>query len=190
MDTTTALTSVDRLAAAIRTRLGPESRWRLRVHPDRYAVELIPQAPPPAALVLAAITEDARQDAVMTYARLRATELRARLRLVHVCTGRGRETDGVRMRPETLAQADLLLAAAVHDGLGPAEIAAAERQILHDEDPGAALRVLAEHAALLVVGADADAVGATSGALIGRTACPLALVLAGARPPDGAIDPA
>ncbi|MBO3740232.1 universal stress protein [Actinoplanes flavus] len=179
MDTMTAHTSTGELIAAIRARLGPETHWRLRPHPDRDAVELVPDTPPPGDVVLAAITEDARLGAVVDYARARAAELHAPLRLVHVWTGRGRKIGAVRMSPESPAHADLMLATAVRDGLTPAETAAAERQILHDDDPGAALRALADHAVLLVVGAAAGHVGDTTGALIGHTACPLALVAAG-----------
>ncbi|GAA0430738.1 hypothetical protein Aca07nite_39670 [Actinoplanes capillaceus] len=176
MDTTTAHTSVDELTAAIRTRLGPETHWRLHTHPDGNAVELIPDTPPPGDVVLAAITGDTRVGAVVSYARARAAELHAPLRLVHVWTGHCWEIDAYRMGPETPAQADLMLATAMREGLTPTETAATERQILHDDDAGAALRALADHAALLVVGAAAGPVGDTTGSLIGHTACPLALV--------------
>ncbi|GGN08971.1 nucleotide-binding universal stress UspA family protein [Actinoplanes campanulatus] len=187
MGTTVAGTPVDRLAVAIRMRLGPGTRWRLRTYPARNAVELIPDMPPTGDVVLAAITEDSLRDAVVSYARERAAELHAPLRLVHVWTGHCRQIGGLRLLPELPAHADLMLAAAARDGLTPVERAAAERQILHDEDPGTALRVLADHAGLLVVGAAADPVGSTTGALIGHTVCPLALV--GYRPTGGVIGP-
>ncbi|MEV0895411.1 universal stress protein [Actinoplanes sp. NPDC049802] len=176
MDTTASYTSVERLAAAIREHLDADGPWRPHADPDRHAVELTPATRPPGDVVLAAITEDAALDAVLGYARARAAEQGLPLRLVHVWTGHGREAAGVRMRPESLAHADLLLASAAHELGMPAE-----RQILHDTDPGAALRALGDHAALLVVGASPDLHGHTARALVGRTACALALVVP--RPP-------
>jgi hypothetical protein len=82
-----------------------------------------------------------------------------------------------------MCDADRLLSAVLYDHLGESDAAAAEREILHDDDPARALCALSAGASLLVVAAGAgdEPLGHTARALVGVTRCPLAVL-----PPAGA----
>ncbi|GLY08718.1 hypothetical protein [Actinoplanes sp. NBRC 101535] len=165
---TTTTTTLDGLAAAVRTRLAGSPRWTLRTDPPGRAVVVATAAPVAATLVAAAIGDDPYADTVLGYAATRARERGAPLRAVHVWTGRAAT---VRARPDSPAQADLLLSAVVWRALPPDERERVEREILHDRIPVRALLALSRTVGLLVVAA-----GRTADALTGRTACPLAIV--------------
>jgi nucleotide-binding universal stress UspA family protein len=183
MSTTASHTSVGSLVTAIRAVLPADTPWRLRLTPDQAGVELSCGRPPPGTVVAAAITDDGSSAAAVAYAQTHASEMAVPLRLVHVWTGASREADGVRMHADRPPHADLLIASAAYDTLDTAEADRVEREILHDADPAAALRAFSSEALLLVVGAVSGpvtvdhALGSTTRALIGRTACPLVVVL-------------
>jgi hypothetical protein len=137
--------------------------------------------------VVAAVDDDANPPSVLAYAAAEARRRRVALRVVHVWTESGPPAAGLPMcRHDGMADADRLLSTVLYDHL-PADEAAAERQILNDEDPVAALLALTAHASLLVVGANSSwpptrpaALGETVRALVGRTGCPLAVLPASA----------
>lgn len=176
MDTTTG-TAVAALAAAVRERLPHGTRWLVRPAPEHGVVDLVHGAGRPVEVVAAAITEDGHTHEVVRHAGLRAGAVGARLRVVHVWSGR--RTGPV----DGLAHTDLLLSLALYDALDPDVAAASEREVLHDRDPGRALRALSKEVGLLVLAAGSDRLttqrplGETAGALVGRTRCPLVLVL-------------
>jgi nucleotide-binding universal stress UspA family protein len=134
------------------------------------------------AVVAAAVDDDGNPGQIIRFAAAEARRLSLPLRVVHVWTGGGTSA-GVRLcRRDRVSDADLLLSAVLYDHL-PADAAdAAEREILHDSDPVPALVTLSSHAALLVVaarstsGVGAAPLGGTVRELIGRTACPLAVL--------------
>jgi hypothetical protein len=109
---------------------------------------------------------------------------------VHVWSETGAGREGLRLcRHDSVVDADRLLDALLHDHLTPAAAAATERQILHAPEPAAALRALSAYAAVLLIAprsrpADGpDVLGDTAADLIGRTACPLALLPSEGPPP-------
>jgi hypothetical protein len=170
MDKTLSGIAVDRLAAAVRARLGDDQADRVRGYPEHGVVEVSTPAAPQGIMVLAAVTEDAGACAVVRYANHRARELGLPLRVAHAWSQR------------SATVTDLLLTSTLFDCLNPDDAAAAERAILHDPDAGRALRALSRECHLLVVSsatspAGSRILGDTATALIGRTACPLAIVL-------------
>jgi K+-sensing histidine kinase KdpD len=170
MDTKLNGLAVDRLAAAVRERLGSDRADRVRRYPEYGVVEVITPSRPAGTVVVAAISDDAGSGAVVRYANHRAQDLGLRLRVTHVWHRR------------SAAVTDLLLTSVLFDCLEPHEAAAAERAILHDPDTGRALRALSHESRLLVVSSatevtDSRLLGDTVASLIGRTACPLAIVL-------------
>lgn len=175
-------TSVEGLAAAIREHLSDSTPWRVRISDSRDAVELIGETTV-TGLVAAAVTDDANAGEVVAHAWRLACEHDSRLRAVHVWTGRGAEAGGVHARPDRAPSADLLLSEVLYDVLPQDQADATEREILHDRDPARALRALSRELDLLVVAAASDQLtpdrpfGATVGALIGHTACPLTVVM-------------
>jgi hypothetical protein len=126
------------------------------------------------AVVVAAIDDDANPGPIITYAVAQARRSGAPLRVVHVWTGPLVSPD------DRMSHADCLLAGVLREHLlDPAD--PVEREILHDAEPAAALLALSQEAALLVVAASSDTLpvtvlGDTVRTLIGRTACPLAIV--------------
>jgi hypothetical protein len=134
------------------------------------------------AAVAAAVDEDGNTSRIISYAAAAAHRLRAPLRVVHVWTG-GTAIGGVSMaQHDRMSDADRLLSTIVYDHLPAEEAAATERAILHDNDPGRALVGLSAGTSLMVIAARSgpsttgDRLGATVRALIGRTACPLAVL--------------
>jgi hypothetical protein len=134
------------------------------------------------AAVAAAVDEDGNTGRIITYAADAAHRLHAPLRVVHVWTGRT-ATSGVLMaQHDSMSDADRLLSTIVYDHLPAEEVAATERAILHDDDPGRALVGLSARTSLMVIaarsgpGTTRDPLGATVRALLGRTACPLAVL--------------
>ncbi|MFI1996635.1 universal stress protein [Actinoplanes sp. NPDC020271] len=174
---------IEELAAAIRDHLPGNTPWRVRLSAGHDAVELVGGASSTGDVVGAAVTDDAHAGEVLTQAWYRSCHRDAKLRAVHVWTGRRAESTGVHSRPDRPHAADLLLSEALYDALPPDEADATEREILHDRDPAKALRALSHDLGLLVVAAASGPVtqarpfGATVAALIGHTACPLAVVL-------------
>lgn len=173
MDRTQNSAAVDRLAAAVRARLGDDQAGRVHRFPDHGVVEVSAPARPDGTVVLAAIAEDAGARTVVRYANHRAWELGVPLRVAHAWSRR------------SATVTDRLLTSALFDYLDPRDAAAAERAILHDHDAGRALRALSHDCRLLVVSSATETtghrlLGDTVVSLIGRTACPLAIAL----PPD------
>jgi nucleotide-binding universal stress UspA family protein len=88
---------------------------------------------------------------------------------------------------DRISDADLLLSGVLYEHLTAADADATEREILHDRDVVRALIALSAEAALMVVNArgttavNGEPLGDTVRGLVGRTACPLA-VLAPAAP--------
>ena len=134
--------------------------------------------------VVAAVDDDANPPSVLAYAAAEARRRRVPLRVVHVWAESGSSAAGRPMcRDDRMSDADRLLTAVLYDHLPPDEAAAAERHILTDEDPVAALLALTADASLLVVGANSGstptgpaALGETVRALVGRTRCPLVVL--------------
>lgn len=177
---------VDEVAAAIRRRIA-----------DRSPDVTVTRAPAPAAtvpvvvdgsaparrptVVAAAVDDDGNPERILTFAAAKARELGVPLRVVHVWTGDG-SPGGVRMcRHDRISDADRLLTTILYDHLPPEEAAEAEREIVHDADPVHALAQVSAQAALLVVAARSDPAGGgplgdTVRELVGRTACPLAVL--------------
>ncbi|GIF02709.1 universal stress protein [Actinoplanes siamensis] len=176
-------TPADHLATAIRERLPEGAQWRVRPTGDLHAVDVIGSAGAAGPVVAAAVTDDAHATDVLAHAWNRASELGATLRAVHVWTGLGTARCGFRSHPDRPPGADLLLSEALYEVLAADEVDAAEREILHDPDPARALRTLSTQVGLLVVAAASEPMtpdrpfGETVGDLIGRTACPLTVVL-------------
>jgi hypothetical protein len=134
--------------------------------------------------VAAAVDDEAGPGTIVRYAGSQARRLDVALRAVHVWTGRQMSAAGVRAPgQDEVSDADRLLAAALYRDLPDAEAGDAERQILHDADPVRALVALSAGLSLLVVGArtagattGCDVLGSTARGLLGRTACPLAVL--------------
>jgi hypothetical protein len=169
MDRTVSGIAVDRLAAAVLAQLD-DGRPEIHVDPQWGVVEVTTPSRPDGAVVAAAVTGAASSCAVVRYAHHRARSLGLPLRVAHTWD---------RRTPEAT---DVLLTSILYDCLSPSDAAAAEREILHDRDVGRALRALSNEARLLVVSSVTDAAGGrilgdTVVSLIGRTACPLAIVL-------------
>ncbi|MCA2218982.1 universal stress protein [Jidongwangia harbinensis] len=138
---------------------------------------------PAGAIVAAAVDDDACPGRVVRYAAEQARRLGVPLRLVHVWTGRAMAVPGTGR--ELMSDADLLLSTVLYDHLDPEQAVAAEREILHDPDVGRALIALSAEAGLLVVAArgtpdvTGEPLGHTVRRLVGRTACPLAVLAPG-----------
>jgi Universal stress protein family len=133
-------------------------------------------------VVVAAVDDDGNPGRVIGFAAAEARRLSVPLRVVHVWTGDG-TAEGVRLcRHDRISDADRLLSAVLYDSLPAEEAAAAEREIRHDPDPVRALERLSADAALLVVAARSEPapgpepLGDTVRELVGRTACPLAVL--------------
>jgi hypothetical protein len=167
MDRTLDSSAVDRLAAAISAHLGDERAGQVRRYPEHGVVEVTTPSRPEGTVVVAAIAEDPGSTAVVRYASHRARDLGVRLRVAHAWHRR------------SATVTDLLLSSVLSDSLRPIDAAAAERAILHDDDAGRALRDLSHECRLLVVSAATGSrlLGDTVISLIGRVACPLAVVL-------------
>ncbi|RSM49343.1 hypothetical protein DMB66_45070 [Actinoplanes sp. ATCC 53533] len=135
-----------------------------------------------ATVVAAAVDDDASAGRVLRHAAWQARRRRLPLRVVHVWTGRAISVTGALMnRHDQIAAADRLLSAVLYDQLTPVEAEAAEREILHDRDVVRALLALSGEVSLVVIAAssgraDAKPLGDTVRALIGRTACPVAVL--------------
>jgi nucleotide-binding universal stress UspA family protein len=134
------------------------------------------------AVVAAAVDDDGNPGSIVQFAVAAAHRVDVSLRAVHVWTGsRAREGTGT-CRYERMSDADRLLTAVLYDNLAAEEADATERQILHDQDPVPALIALSADVSLLVVAARRGAngsdqvLGSTVRALVGRTACPLAVL--------------
>lgn len=135
------------------------------------------------AVVAAAVDDDAGPEPVIRYAAAQARRLGVPLRLVHVWTGTAKIRDGVRVtRLDRMSDADLLLSTVLYDHLTTKQAEATEREILHDPDVVRALISLSAEAALIVVAARGTptttdgSLGGTVQGLVGRTACPLAVL--------------
>ncbi|MFI7601927.1 universal stress protein [Actinoplanes sp. NPDC049681] len=130
--------------------------------------------PAPRAAVVAAVDDDGNPGPVVRYAAAEARRRSVPLRVVHVWGERGTARDA----HDAMCDADRLLSAVLYDHLGDSDAAAAEREILHDDDPARALCALSADASLLVVAAGHGAapLGHTARALIGVTRCPLAVL--------------
>lgn len=142
------------------------------------------------AVVLAAVDDDSNPGHILDYAAGEAGRLAVPLRVVHVWTGNATRPAGVRLsRHDRISDADRLLSAIFYDYLPVEQAQATERQILHDYDPVRALITLSGSAALVVVAAQSGTttgegpLGETVRALLGRTACPLAVLPAAAADP-------
>jgi len=136
-----------------------------------------------ASVVVAAVDDDASAGRVLRHAAWQARRRRLPLRVVHVWTGRAVSATGALMScHDQIADADRLLSAVLYDHLTPVEAEAAEREILHDRDVVRALLALSGEVSLVVIAArggpaaDDELLGATVRALIGRTACPVAVL--------------
>lgn len=134
-------------------------------------------------VVAAAVDDDTNPGRILRYAAAEARRLDVPLRVVHVWTGFGTSVRGARMsRHDRMCDADCLLSAVLYDHLTQEEADATEREILHDEDAVNALIALSAEASLIVVGARSEPatggepLGDTVRALLGRTACPLAVL--------------
>ena len=119
--------------------------------------------------------------AVLAFAAAAADCLGVPLRVVHVWTGRDTPRGPRTNRYDRMGDADRLLSTVLYDHLTQDEAERAEREILHDRDAGHALVVLSSQSSLMVVAARTDRTGdgpfgETTRALIGRTACPLAVL--------------
>jgi hypothetical protein len=141
-------------------------------------------------VVAAAVDDDTGPHRVIRYAAAQARSLGLPLRIVHVWTGRATDRDGVRLtRHDVMSHADLLLSEVLNDHLTAAEAGTTEREILHDPGVVPALIALSAEARLLVVAArsspaaTAEPLGDTVRGLVGRTACPLAVVSPSPQPP-------
>jgi nucleotide-binding universal stress UspA family protein len=136
---------------------------------------------PERAPVVAAIDDDTNPGPVLRYAAAAAHRLGVPLRVVHVWTGRDTPRGPRTNRYDRMGDADRLLSTVLYDHLTQDEAERAEREILHDRDAGHALVVLSSQSSLMVVAARTDRTGdgpfgETARALIGRTACPLAVL--------------
>jgi hypothetical protein len=170
MDRTLSSIAVDRLAAAVHARLGDDRAGHVHKYSEYGVVEVSTPASPDGTVVLAAVTGDAGACAVVRYANHRAGELGVPLRVAHAWSRR------------SAMVTDRLLTSTLFDCLNPDDAAAAERAILHDPDAGRALRALSRECRLLVVSSATETTGSrllgdTVISLIGRTACPLAIML-------------
>ncbi|GAB1691665.1 universal stress protein [Krasilnikovia sp. M28-CT-15] len=144
-----------------------------------------PEPPSAGRAVVAAVDDDSCPGCVIAYADAEARRLGVPLRAVYAWTEAGSAvTGGYRLsRHDRMSDADRLLTSILYDHL-PADAAdAVERQILHDTDPAHALVSLSQEASLLVVAAGSHHAGEVLGhiprALLGRTACPLAVLPTG-----------
>ena len=141
-------------------------------------------APAPGQPVVAAVDDDACTSRVVRYAAEQARRLAVPLRVVHVWTGRDRATPCPRTRyHDEACDADRLLSAVLYDHLPREEADAAEREIRHDSETVPALTALSATASMVVVAACSRPLpagecplGDTVRALVGRTACPLAVL--------------
>jgi nucleotide-binding universal stress UspA family protein len=134
-------------------------------------------------MVAAAVDDDHHPGPVLRYAAAQARRLGVPARAVHVWTETtSPATPSLRLRRhDRMSDADQLLADVLYESLPQQEADAAERQILHDPDPVRALVALSADAALLVIGvrghgAREGLLGGTVRRLVGRTACPLAVL--------------
>ena len=134
-------------------------------------------------MVAAAVDDDHNPGPVLRYAAAEALRLGVPLRVVHVWTENAAPLPcGLRRhRHDRMCDADQLLADVLYECLPTEDADAAERQILHDPDPVRALVALSAEAAELVVGVRGDGsreglLGGTVRRLVGRTACPLAVL--------------
>ena len=133
--------------------------------------------------VAAAVDDDTCPGGVIRYAAAQARRLGVSLRAVHVWTGRAKTPHGTRMPwSDQVSGADRLLSQVLYDHLPTARADATEREILHDADVARALVALSAEAALIVVAARStpltggEPLGQTVRELVGRTACPLAVL--------------
>ena len=189
--------SVEEMGAAVRRELH-------RRFPDRAGAEEIPVtctrwadadgrstpvvlvgAPAPAAgrPVVAAVDDDGCTSRVVRHAAEQARRLAVPLRVVHVWTGQDRSAPCPRTRyHDGACDADRLLSAVLYDHLPQAEADAAEREIRHDSAVVPSLAALSATASLVVVAACSrppsadEPLGDTVRALVGHTACPLAVL--------------
>ena len=189
-DSLRSVVAADEVAAAVRRELQRRSPMPVAVRVRGAAVVVAGLSPVrPEAVVAAAVEDDGNPGRVVLYAVTQAHRHSVPLRVIHVWTGGIPPCPGVRMcRHDRMSDADRLLSAILYDHL-PAESAdAAEREILHDRDPVRALTELSTTTGLLVIGARSsyavagEVLGDTARALIGRTACPLALLPAHGEP--------
>jgi nucleotide-binding universal stress UspA family protein len=133
-------------------------------------------------IVAAAVDDDANAGPILCYAAEQARRLGVPLRVVHVWTGQAVPGWGAAAGHDPLCSVDLLLSGALYDHLPAADAEVTEREILHDPDVVDALLRLSATAALLVTAARSApssrhaALGGTVRGLLGRTACPLAVV--------------
>jgi hypothetical protein len=195
---------VDEIAAAIRQWLSrtapggtvPELRSSASTDGELPGAVLVPGTAAARAgrVVVAAVDDDTCPGRVLRYAADQADRLGVPLRVVHVWTGRATALPGVRrVRHDQMSDADLLLSEVLYDHLTPERAEATEREILHDPDVGRALIALSVEAALIVVAArsspagDGEPLGETVRELVGRTACPLAVLPPG--PPEPVMEP-
>ncbi len=131
----------------------------------------------------AAVDDDPQAGRILRCAAGRARELGVPLRVVHVWTDRGEAAE----RPPW-CRADHMVTCALYDHLPQEEAGAAEREILHDLAAGPALAALSTSAAVMVVAArggpspGGEPLGGTVRSLLGRTACPLAILPAPEEP--------
>ena len=144
-------------------------------------------------MVAAAIDDDHHPGPVLRYAAAQARRLGVPMRAVHVWTETlSPAAPCLRLRRhDRMSDADQLLADVLYESLPQPEADAAERQILHDPDPVRALAALSADAALLVVGVRGEGtreglLGGTVRRLVGRTACPLAVL---PEPEDAVLKP-
>ncbi len=119
-------------------------------------------------------------ETLAAYGARQAARLGATLRAVHVWTESSAMVSRRRLdRHDRITDADRLLADVLDEHLPGARY---ERQVLHDRDPARALAELSRTGSLLIVGARSrapardDVLGTTTAALLGRTACPLAVL--------------
>ncbi|RZU54608.1 universal stress protein family protein [Krasilnikovia cinnamomea] len=144
-----------------------------------------PDSPGAGRAVVAAVDDDSCPGCVIAYAAAEARRQEVPLRAVYAWTEAEADlAEGYRLsRHDRISDADRLLTSILYDHL-PADAAdEVERQILHDTDPAHALVSLSQEASLLVVAAGShhagEALGHIPRALLGRTACPLAVLPTG-----------
>jgi nucleotide-binding universal stress UspA family protein len=137
--------------------------------------------------VLVALDDDVHAGDLLSYAAAEATRIGTTLRAVHVWTESAARPHHRRVQVhDSITEADHLLADLLYAHLPDGH---ADRQVLHDSDPARALVELSRSASLLVAGTRSrvssgdKALGATTIALLGRTACPLAVLPHGSWPP-------
>ncbi|GAB1640338.1 universal stress protein [Krasilnikovia sp. MM14-A1259] len=146
-----------------------------------------PGPAPAGRAVVAAVDDDSCPGSVVAYAAAEARRRGSALRAVYAWAEAGAAvTGGYRLsRHDRMSDADRLLTSILYDHL-PADAAdLVERQIVHDPDPAHALLTLSQDTSLLVVASGShcagtgEALGHIPRALLGRTACPLAVLPTG-----------